>query len=452
VHQNGPMSLSVDESWDRIVRWLDRYAPAVAAAVGPPASTDDIAAVEAALDVPVPADLAAWWRRANGVPRTSLLPPFYGPHPIVEAMESRRILLEVQGCYGDDPDDAQELAEMAAEPAGTPGGQWLSVWLPIAGGGYELFVDLRPGPAHGCVMSYDSEGGAAPPLWPSVTAMLADVAEAMEQDRWVHDHRIWGADDGRIEWDNHGRGGWWNGDPQLLRSAYAALLAEAGAGGFGPTSPGAWHAEQILAHVARTDELLTAVAEAVLAEDPPGPLPGDWSGAKLAALITGDDQLRTVVGQAAVADGVDRGPLEEWSAAQVWDLFHRNQQVNAAVRTAVHAIDEARREHLAARATDTTARIRYDNPDAMDTAALASYAADHGGLPGLINRIEQTSARVCELATTLRDNHTVVSTRVHQAGGEVSTNPERWTGLISHHVSRHLPRHTRQLRALRSST
>src|SRR4051812_19281973 len=65
VRQNEPMSLSVDESWDRISRWLDRYAPAVAGVVGPPASTQEIAAVADGLGVPVPADLAAWWRRAN---------------------------------------------------------------------------------------------------------------------------------------------------------------------------------------------------------------------------------------------------------------------------------------------------------------------------------------------------------------------------------------------------
>ena len=442
--------MSVDESWDRISRWLDRYAPAVAGVVGPPASSREIAEVADGLGVPVPADLAAWWRRANGVPGMWLLPPFHEPYSVARALESRRGWLKVQGCYGGDPDDQEEFAEMSAEPAGTPGGQWLPRWLPIAGGGYELFVDLRPGPSHGCVMSYDSESGAGPALWPGVEAMLADVAEGMERDRWVAGYRIWGAEDGRIEWDEDGRGGWWNGDPQGLRSAYETLLAEARTGGFGPVPPGTWNAEQILAHVARTDELLTAVAEAVLAEDPSGPLPNAWSREDYARLIVGDEELRVLASQAATAVDPGSGPLDEWPAARIWDLAQRDTPLGTAVARVRYRIDEARRERFAARAAGTIARIRYDNHDGMDTAALGSYAADHGGLPGLIEHVGTTSARLAQLAIALADDHTMVSTHVHQAGGEVSTKPSLWTALMSHHVSRHLPRHARQLRALRA--
>jgi cell wall assembly regulator SMI1 len=443
------MSLSVDEAWDRITLWLGRYAPVVAAAVRPPASAAEIATVQDALGVTVPADLAAWWRRANGVPGTSLLPPFCGPHPIAEALESRRIFLEVQGCYGDDPEDAGEATEIAAEPAGTPGGQWLPVWLPVAGGGYELFVDLRDGSARGCVMAWDSESGAWGPLWPDVAAMLADVAEAMERDRWVDGHRIWGAADGRIEWDQHGRGGWWNRDPDALRSAYAALLAEVRAGGFGPPPPGVWPAERVLAHVARTDELLTTVAEAVLAEGPPPPVPGAWTEETVAALILGDERLRTLAGRAARAADPAGRPPDGWSSAQVWALFRGDDQLQVRTSVVMREIDEARYAHLTAKATETAARIRYDNHAAMDPTALAAYAAHPGGLPGLVDRIAQTSARLSELATALGDNHTGVRIRVHQPAGEVADEQSTWNGLMSNHVTRHLPRHTRQLRALR---
>jgi cell wall assembly regulator SMI1 len=440
------MPPSVDASWDVILRWLELYAPAVAAEVRPPAPEADIQAAAEMVGRDLPDDLVALWRRADGLPGVWLLPPFFALYPIEQALESLRIMRRIQAHYGTDPDYAEEYAETAAAPAGTAGSQWLPQWLPIAGGGYELFVDLRPGPAYGCLIAYDSEGGAGTPLWPGVAAMLADLAGGIQSDRWVQGWRIWGTEDGRIEWDERGRGGWWNGDPARLHAAYTELLDEARAGGFG-SAPNGWTAEQILAHVARTDDLLIAVGEAVLPEEPPGPQPGAWTIPEFVELIAGDADRRAVAARAGAAHGL--GDITEWPADRVLPIIEQNVDLRIAFDGARYAIDDARRERLAERAASTSARIRYDNHDAMDPTALAEHASRHGGLAGLADRVGQTSARLAELALRLRDNHTVVGTRIRQAGGELSTDPAPWTSLISHHVMRHLPRHTRQLRALR---
>jgi hypothetical protein len=53
-----------------------------------------------------------------------------------------------------------------------------------------------------------------------------------------------------------------------LRRAYEVLLAEVEAGGFGPPPDGELSAEQVVAHLAANDELLTQATEAVIAGSP----------------------------------------------------------------------------------------------------------------------------------------------------------------------------------------
>ncbi|MEU7994005.1 hypothetical protein AB0B83_01510 [Micromonospora sp. NPDC049060] len=57
-------------------------------------------------------------------------------------------------------------------------------------------------------------------------------------------------------------------DSGALRGAYAEVLAEVDAGGFGPPPAGQLSAEQIVAHLAANDELMTEATEAVLAGAP----------------------------------------------------------------------------------------------------------------------------------------------------------------------------------------
>jgi hypothetical protein len=60
--------------------------------------------------------------------------------------------------------------------------------LPIAGdGGNSLFVDLLPGPAHGCVRQFLRDDGAGDAAWwGGVAAILAEVVAARTHEVPVH--------------------------------------------------------------------------------------------------------------------------------------------------------------------------------------------------------------------------------------------------------------------------
>lgn len=223
----------VAESWSRIRAWLATHAPRVLATIRPPASVADLAAVEEAVGVPLPEDLLAWWRIADGASDAHphpghLLPPWFDPYPVATALQRRdtwievwhdpdahfggaspqgRMVREIMAWAGESlPTVEERVAELMAQPAGTPcQGMYLPVWLPIAGSGMglDLFVDLRPGPLHGCVMQFDRvETAQLEPDWPNVTTMLAEVADALEHRRAVgrqYPVRA-GIEDGRLVW------------------------------------------------------------------------------------------------------------------------------------------------------------------------------------------------------------------------------------------------------------
>jgi cell wall assembly regulator SMI1 len=194
------MTSGVESSWDRIVAWLRDHAPVSATHLGPAATTRDISVVEALLGRPLPADLLEWWQRscgATGFAEARLIPG-YTPYTVEQAVECREIMLEVT-----DSDDA-DIAVLAAEPAGspcTPG--WLPMWLPIAndGMGCDLFIDLRSGPSHGCIMKWDKyEAVTLPPLWPSTAAMLSEIADALEHGTLIQGYHPEARDDGILDW------------------------------------------------------------------------------------------------------------------------------------------------------------------------------------------------------------------------------------------------------------
>ena len=72
------------------------------------------------------------------------------------------------------------------EPSPTAGQSafvFLPHFVPIAdnGCGETLFVDLRPGPLSGCVTPYlQGDADTHGPFWPSVSAMLEEVADSLE--------------------------------------------------------------------------------------------------------------------------------------------------------------------------------------------------------------------------------------------------------------------------------
>jgi cell wall assembly regulator SMI1 len=195
------MTHTAEDSWDRIVSWLRHYAPVSAAHIGQPATDDDIALVEALLDRPLPADLLAWWHRSCGATGfvEGRLIPGYTPYTVDQAVDRRELMLDIAPC-----DDGAETAALVAEPAGSPcTPYWLPVWLPIAhnGGGCDLFIDLRPGPLHGCVMTWDKyEAAILKPRWPSIATMLAKIAHALEHGTEIEGYQPEARDNGTLDW------------------------------------------------------------------------------------------------------------------------------------------------------------------------------------------------------------------------------------------------------------
>jgi cell wall assembly regulator SMI1 len=397
------MPSAVDESWDIIVGWLGRHSPTESALFGPPASEETIRHAEAALGTALPNDLIAWWRRANGQSGEGrLLPPFYAPYSVQHALDGRDVWLTAWNEVMEQASPNEFAAYVALQdraPAGSPcKDAWLRAWLPVAGdgGGNDLFVDLRPGPAQGCVREFRRDGGASDTAWwSSVAAMLGEVADAFMRDVPVQGYRMWVDDDGAISWEND-RMRWslGRGSPvelAKLRARFAAFVAEARAGGFIPPAAGSWSAEWIVAHVLRNTELVTATTEAVLADDP-----------------TGLEQVRAAA-----------------YAAQDWPRF---REVTAAAEQA-------------------NANVRYDNSDAMDPATLDRYAAS--GLATLASQVEELGERLCDLIEPLNRTRTVVHVHIVDGGVTIIDGRERWLAVLGTLSLRQLPLRTRQLRALR---
>lgn len=179
------MNSDVAASWSRIVDWLTVHHPATAALVNPPATAVDLRYLEAAINRPLPADLVALLKLADGTEhravRGSLIPTLYNLVPVKDMLSARQMLQQVRhyvsgsGPWAGDDD-----------PAGQRTAEWLDSFLPIADAADTgvLYVDLRDGELRGCVWEWYPEGGGdSAPRWGSVGEMLDDVATALTDGR-----------------------------------------------------------------------------------------------------------------------------------------------------------------------------------------------------------------------------------------------------------------------------
>jgi cell wall assembly regulator SMI1 len=386
----------MDDPWNAIHAFVTRHCPAEVTRFCPPAGEHHLRTAESALGVPLPADLAAWWRRCDGMEGNArLFPPLYIPYSVTEAMRSRDSWLRL----------SERLAGHTAGPhdppvdgdqAGSPSyGRWLPQWLPIAfdGAGDELFVDLRPGPSRGCVGEFSHEAWQfTAPAWDSVGAMLDAIAGALRDDTHVRGMRIW-ADDEGISWDCD-RDRWVFGAtviaPEVLRRRFDEFTAQLRTGTF-CTPAGSWSAEEIAAHVLRTLELLVATTEQIAAGDPAG-------------------------------------------------AERRLHAARMAGNWALH-------QQLAEEAAAVAATIRYDNTDTLNPATLNRYAAR--GIPALTQQIDQLTARLCEEIGPLRGGRPAAHAHIVDDGTTVIDGRVPWWGVLWALHMRQLPRRIRQLHGLR---
>ncbi|MCP2247577.1 SMI1/KNR4 family protein [Lentzea aerocolonigenes] len=135
------------QPWERIHNWLHSNASRTFGQItAPPGAT-------------------GFWRLTGA---RNLIPPAYTP---LSAEDSNRTRIRKTTEF-----------QVEAEPAGTTSGIFLQEFVPLAAdgmGGY-VFVDERPGPESGCVREWDvDEGSRLPTLWPTIDAMLADIAHSL---------------------------------------------------------------------------------------------------------------------------------------------------------------------------------------------------------------------------------------------------------------------------------
>ena len=176
--------MTVATSWSQITGWLAVHHPTAATLVNPPATPVDLRYLQAAMNRPLPTDLIELLELANGTQhraiRGSLIPTFYNLMPVMEMLSSRKMLQEIQrgiGGSGPWPGDSQPAGHLAAD--------WLDGFLPIADS-YDaavVYVDLRDGDQFGCVVEWYADDEASAPWWGSVTEMLDDVAQALNDGR-----------------------------------------------------------------------------------------------------------------------------------------------------------------------------------------------------------------------------------------------------------------------------
>ncbi|MDI9894276.1 hypothetical protein QM797_06010 [Rhodococcus sp. IEGM 1381] len=170
-------SRSVDEQWGRISHWLRGNLSSVSIAG---ATEEQITDAMRATGGLWPEELTSFFRLVNGFPRESWVSmfPMHELFDLDRAVSERQLELNIWG---------EIDAEMGAEPqtdtsAGDYVGTYLPHFLPFAGAdGYLLFVDARPGPLQGCVTEFQKvDADGAGPKWPSLSAMLTDLADSLE--------------------------------------------------------------------------------------------------------------------------------------------------------------------------------------------------------------------------------------------------------------------------------
>lgn len=149
-HTPGSSPVTINESWEKIERWLARYAPAEE--LPGSAGRDDVARLCDQIGIQLPPDVEQSLLRRNGSGLVTIVPPGFVLYGVDEIARS-----EGRFDKGDEP-----------------------VYVPIGSlGPLEMIVDTRTGR----IGSHDSVDGcfwSDDPLWASFSTVLAFVADALD--------------------------------------------------------------------------------------------------------------------------------------------------------------------------------------------------------------------------------------------------------------------------------
>ncbi len=176
---------SITELWQRIDTWLQTFAPARAARLGPGATPEELAEVEAALGLTLPGDFKASYCIHNGAWGGDYLlmgfPDFYPLSQILSLGKMFHALHQKPGWPGKEPYFLSDPARrsLPVQPV------WHHPqWVAFAGdgGGFQWCIDLAPTPdgTRGQVIAYDHEEGPADLLFPRFEALLSIYADQLE--------------------------------------------------------------------------------------------------------------------------------------------------------------------------------------------------------------------------------------------------------------------------------
>jgi cell wall assembly regulator SMI1 len=171
----------VENDWQRLVSWCQLNAPVTFGHLRGPASADQLEASEQQFSRRWPDDLRRWYQIQDGTAWESANTPL----PDWRILSLAEMADRAEMFAGFEEDDEEGMVnEGEQQEAGSMAWAFLPSFVPIGENiaACFLFVDTRPGPQFGCVNDWDRDEGALSdePKWASVTAMLEEVATAVE--------------------------------------------------------------------------------------------------------------------------------------------------------------------------------------------------------------------------------------------------------------------------------
>lgn len=195
----------LEKQWARLIRWCQTRAPATVAGVNPPADPTVARAVETVTGQTWTPELRAWFTLHNGSDQGYAFPqimPGYRPMTLAEIDADWHSLVRIWAETTAELEnlDGHRLTDAAA---GTIAFTYLPSFIPIAADdtNCRLVIDTRGGDLRGCVTEFAGESVDEGTMsWPSITAMLRDVADAVENHSPLKG-RIPTIENGYLDWD-----------------------------------------------------------------------------------------------------------------------------------------------------------------------------------------------------------------------------------------------------------
>jgi len=170
----------MQEAWNRIVAWCERYAPEVLAGLNPGATDAEIADAEAHLGVTFPDDLRELYRLHNGQSDDAPKLLLY-----CEWLRLQFVRDEWNNWNG------TGIEDYVGEPqAGVKPHFWSNRWIPFTydGSGNHHCIDLDPpeGGAVGQVIMFWHDDPARELVAPSLTAWIHQLADGLESGKMIY--------------------------------------------------------------------------------------------------------------------------------------------------------------------------------------------------------------------------------------------------------------------------